>query len=435
MIANAVGRTLRLAVIGMGSRIAHMARLMCEADADARVVAVADPQTEAARERAVGLPDADAIRYVEDVDALLARADDFDALLIGTRCHLHAPLAVAVARTGLPLFLEKPVAISWDQWHALAAAYRGRESSVVVSFPLRRTAHVTTAVEILRSGRLGAVNQIQAVNNVPYGGVYFGQWYREYEKTGGLWLQKATHDLDYVNCLMSAASPTAARPLSVAAMHSRTAYGGSFPPDHRCSRCDVTDTCMESPQNLVLRGDDGGILNYEKPTLQSDHACAFSRSIMNQDAGSALIAYANGAHASYVQNFLPRKSAGQRGATIIGYDATLRFDWQTDTVTVIDHHRDRVDRVTVAGAGMHGGGDMMLARNFVDVARGRDLSHCPLDDGLLSASMCLAARDAADTGATQAIPHPDGRAATTLFATPRGPVEPPTSLALPILNG
>ena len=426
-----VDSRIKLAVIGMGVRITHMARLMCEADPDVRVVAIADPAGTAAAQRAAAakLPDAEGIRLYADVRQLLANADDFDALLIGTRCHLHAELAAAVAHTGLPLFLEKPVAISWDQLRALQKAYAGRRTPIVVSFPLRLTAHVQTAVEILRSGRLGAVNQVQAVNNVPYGGVYFGQWYRDYEKTGGLWLQKATHDLDYVNCLMSAAvAGTTVQPLSVAAMHGRTAMGGSVEPDLRCSDCGNTEQCAESPVNLTIRGSDGGMLNYQPPTPDADHACAFSSSILHQDAGSALVMYSNGAHASYVQNFLPRQSAGQRGATVIGFEATLRFDWHSDTVTVIDHHRERVDRIAVAAGSNHGGGDEALARNFVGVVRGREASRSTLESGLLSAALCLAARDAANQGVNQSIPNFETSAAVAQL-TPRGPVEPspPTS--------
>src|SRR5439155_16963488 len=127
---------------------------------------------------------------------------------------------------------EKPVAISSEQIAALRSAYLGREDTVVVSFPLRLTAHVQMALRIIRSGRLGAINQVQAVNNVPYGGVYFGQWYRSYEKTGGLWLQKATHDFDYITHMLGS------RPTLITAMHSRLAYGGSMPPELHCSGCD-----------------------------------------------------------------------------------------------------------------------------------------------------------------------------------------------------
>ena len=395
--------TIRLGVIGMGARVTHMAKLMCEADAELTIAAVADPQAARVSERAAaaGLRGVDSARQFSTADELLSHADDLDGLVIGTQCHLHAPLAVAAARTGLPLFLEKPVAISAQQLEALAAAFGEHDSSVVVSFPLRLTAHVRTAVDIIQSGRLGAVNQVQAINNVPYGGVYFGQWYRDYEKTGGLWLQKATHDLDYVNVLMSAAG--ASRPTAVTAMHSRVAMGGTMPANLHCSGCDRTDICPESPQNLLLRGDDGGMLNHTAPTPGADHACAFSDSILHQDAGTAIVMYSSGAHAMYTQNFLPRLSAGFRGATVIGYTATLRFDWQSDIVTVIDHHQNRVDRIEVAAAGMHGGGDAMLARNFVDVLRGRDVSQTPLSAGLTSAAMCLAAREAANVGSTQIL--------------------------------
>src|SRR5215217_7977769 len=97
-------------------------------------------------------------------------ADAIDGVVIGTRCDLHAPLAVKVAASGLPVFLEKPAAISTDQVRALRLAYRGREASVVVSFPLRLTPLLQKVIAIVRDGRLGTINQVQAFNYVPYGG-------------------------------------------------------------------------------------------------------------------------------------------------------------------------------------------------------------------------------------------------------------------------
>src|SRR3546814_15437632 len=61
--------------------------------------------------------------------------------------------------------------------------------SVVVSLPQRVTPLLQAVLEVVRSGRLGTINQVQAFNYVNYGGVYFGQWYRYYATTGGLWLQ------------------------------------------------------------------------------------------------------------------------------------------------------------------------------------------------------------------------------------------------------
>jgi predicted dehydrogenase len=393
-------QTIRLAAIGFGSRISHICALLCRIDPQIRVAAAMDPHIEQskqwAREREI--PDSDRIHFFDDFESLLARGGDFDGFLIGSPDHLHTPMAVQLAALNKPLYLEKPVCISWEQYRELQSAWFGRESEVLISFPLRLTKHVRVASELIRAGRLGTINQIQAVNNVSYGGVFFGQWFRDYEQTGGLWLQKATHDFDYITQLMGAL------PLHVTAMHSRRIYGGEMAPDMRCSACDRTETCKESPINLTRRGDDGGTLSFQKPTPDADHACCFSSSIKNQDAGSAIIMYESGLHAAYSQNFLSRRSAGVRGATVIGYDATLNFSWQSKTLRIIEHHRDHVDELSVEATGGHGGGDEELASNFIEVMRGRAASRSPLNEGLLSAAMCLSARESAATGAAMSIP-------------------------------
>ena len=376
---------LNLGVIGLGRRAASLLTVFRSVHSGVRVSAVADPDRDGALERLRGaeLLEQDTA-FFADADELLDHAGDFDALLIGTRCNIHTPMAVKAASTGLPLYLEKPVAVSYEQVAALRDAYRGREKSVVVSFPMRMTPLFRAVMEVVESGRLGTVNQVQAVNYVPYGGTYYSlPTYRDVEVTGGLWLQKATHDFDYVNTLLGA-------PTSISAVMTRMAYGGDMPHGLRCSGCDRAHTCPESPAGIARRGDDGGVGT-------GDHLCVFGDGIKLQDAGAALIAYENGAHASYTQNFLSRRTAGSRGATITGYEATLSFDWYTETVTVIDHHRDRVDSSRVRATTGHLGGDEALARNFFEVCMGRDESRTDLAAGLLSATMCLAARESAHT--------------------------------------
>ncbi len=384
----------RLAVIGLGGRLTGMLGQMRLVDPEVRIVAVADPAVQAVQGRLAmaGMPPSDGVKFYDSPDQLLEYADQYDGVCIGTRCHLHTPYAIKVAPTGLPLFLEKPVAITQEQLIGLATAFAGREQSVVISFPLRVTPLYIAALEIVRSGRLGTINQVQAINNVNYGGVYFGEWYRNYDEVGGLWLQKATHDFDYINHLLDD------RPTMIAATTTRKIYVGDMPHDLTCSRCDLTETCIESPRNLARRGDGGGM-------SMNDHLCAFSREIRNEDAGSALIHYAGGAHASYSQNFISRKEAGRRGAIVTGYSATLEFDWYTDEIRVVDHHHaNRVDRISVKATSGHSGGDIKLAEMFLDVVHGRDKSRSDLKDGLLSAAMCLAARESSETDAFQRIP-------------------------------
>lgn len=399
---------IRLGVIGAGQRAAHLVHTAQTLDPDVVLAVVADPNPQQARKaldeaKVTGL---DATAFVPGVEQLLDRADALDALMIGSRCDLHTPIAVAIADAGLPVFMEKPVATSYEQLAELASAYAGREDQVVVSFPLSMSPLFKRAMSIVRQGRLGKINQITASNFVPYGGVYFGQWYRDYDTTGGMWLQKATHDFDYITKLAMA------EPVGVVAMQTQRIFGGNEPENLRCSGCDLADSCPESPQNIKVRGDDGGMGN-------GDHLCAFSKSIRNHDAGSAIVMYDNQVHAAYSQNFVSRRSAFSRGARVTGYHATLEFDWATESLRVTEHHGQAVENIDVKTGEDHHGGDTMLARNFIDVIRGNDLSQAPLQDGIRSAAICLAARTAADSGSAHPIQSPGKTQVRIATKTPR----------------
>ena len=347
----------RLGVVGLGARAAWMTQRMLDAEPDARLAAVVDPGGEEAASKRVekdGLKALDGVHFLPDLDALLRSGDELDGIVLGTRCHLHTPLAVRLLETGIPLFLEKPVSISWAQLAGLRAAAEATDTSkVVVSFPLPRTPLFEAVHAMVRSGRLGTVNQVQAFNNVSYGDVYKDSWYADTALTGGLWLQKATHDFDYLHRLAGEA-----RPAFVTAMHSRCVWG--------------------------------------EPTL-------------NQDAGSAIVQYDDGSHTAYSQNFLTKKTAGARGATLTGEDATVRFDWEQKSVRVVDHRSERTEDIHIGDEGGHGGGDHRLARNFMDVVLGRGPSLTTLAEGLLSAATCLAARDSAHNRTVEPIPPQDGR--------------------------
>lgn len=382
---------LRLAVIGLGNRAAGIVEVMREVEPDVRLVAVADPDRRKVEQRLekMGI-DAAGVRDYSTADELLEQADDYDGVLIGTRCHRHTEMACKVACTGLPLYLEKPVSITGEQLRQLALAFEGREQNVQISFPLRATPLFSAAREIVVQGRLGTINQVQAINNVPYGGVYFGGWYRNYDEVGGLWLQKATHDFDYINHMLGV------RPLMIAATTSQTIYGGDKPGDLRCSVCDEQDTCSESARNQEARGDNGGMaIDHSGESLGTDHWCPFSETIRNQDAGSALVQYEGGVHAVYTQNFVTRRSAGKRGAIITGHLGSIEFDLFTEKIRVVDHHGDRVDEISVKASSGHAGGDHVLASGFIAMMRGTGPPTADLRDGLLSIAMCLAARQSA----------------------------------------
>jgi len=378
-----------MGAIGLGSRLSQVVRMVERLDPDARIAAVTDPDREGVLkrlEKTANLRDnlADIKFYTEPEE--MFDKEDLTGVLIGTRCSLHARLACKVAKTGLPLYLEKPIATTMDDLKALKKAFDDSSSEVVVSFPLRLSPLVLRAKEIFASGRIGTLEQVQAINNVSYGAGYFRNWYRDYNETGGLWLQKATHDFDYVNSIVEQA------PVRIAAMHSQRVMGKRKPAGLTCDVCDELETCPESPYADFHKH--GRVDHYEV----AKRKCTFGEDIdpRYQDNGSALVEYANGMQMVYSQNFFVRRDAGCRGATLMGYDGTIQFNWNTPSFKLTMHHKAWTETVDCASDG-HGGGDVELARNFIRVMRGTGKSRAPISAGILSVYMCLKARESALT--------------------------------------
>lgn len=387
---------MRLGVIGFGGRIQGVIEEIKRFDDDCRIVAITDIRNEEIKNQldTEGIHTG-RISFYSDVDEMLSHGR-LDGICVGTRCSLHAKMAIKVLPSGIPLYLEKPVATNMEDLLELRSTYyKSKQSAdkVVVSFPLRVTPLLQIVKEIVESGRIGTVEHVQAINNVPYGGVYFHHWYRDENESGGLFLQKATHDFDYINYVLGI------KPVRICAMASKQIFKGNKPEKLMCKDCNEQETCLDSPFNLDF-------LAQEEPTGEY---CSFACDTGNEDSGSALIEYETGMHVSYTQNFFARKSAAKRGARFLGYNGTVEFDWVKDEVNVIMHHSPRVENISMDSTKMsHGGGDAVLARNFVQLMRGGEKrSVAPLDAGLISVLMCLKARESAMTKTFRDITWPE----------------------------
>lgn len=374
---------LRIGIIGYGNRISNMAKRLQAFNIPYQVTAVADPrfrELQAAEDEF--LTNA---AFYDSADELLAHSGELDGVMIGTRCLLHTEMACKVASTGLPLFLEKPVAITFDQVRQLEQAFQNYAAPTVVSFPLRLSPVAQKVKEIIDSGQIGTVENVVAWCNVPYGSGYFRGWHRNFDQNGGLFLQKATHDLDNINYLLGQ------RPKWISAMNARRVYGGDMPFDLKCQDCHLRETCTESPfvrfrsgfeQDEVLFLDRGGY-------------CVFSEGFEIEDMGSCLIEYEDGPQVSYTQNFFTRYQASQRGARLYGYKGTIEFDWYRNQVKVFSHVSPTVETIDFSGNMPHFGGDRELCYDFLMAMRDGTPTRSPIEAGILSALTCLWAREAA----------------------------------------
>lgn len=382
-------KTIRLGVIGHGLRVSWMIKNCFRVlDPSIRVAGMVDPDETGARSRLDPCDQKEVVFYKSLGE--LVRKGRVDALVIGTRCNLHAPYAIEAAHHALPLFLEKPVAVSMAQAVALEKAFEKSRCPVVVSFPLHVSPLCTLARQYLDEGAVGTAEHILGVNYVPYGTVYWERGYRDFAVTQGLFIQKATHDFDYMSFLMGS------RIVRVAAMANYgRVFGGKKPADLTCSRCREQETCLESPQNRKRNSANGS---------REDHLCVFSKACgsprtgMNEDCSSALLEFASGAHGVYTQVFFARRDAGWRGATVSGYRGTVQFDWYRNELKRVRHHAPFTDTVKVSESKEHAGGDEELSRDFIGLIRRNGKSRTPIESGIQSVYACLAARKSAETG-------------------------------------
>ena len=370
----------KIGVIGYGGRMCTFTGLLTSSG-KAEITAITDlaENKDKVMERCEKFGGKNATFYTDAEEML--KNEKLDGVCIGTRCSMHTEYAVLVAKYNLPMILEKPVCINEEQLAKLEEICDKMSEKTVVSFPLRTCSLIKAVKEIVDSGKIGTIEHIQAYNNVFYGRCYYHTWYRNENETGGLFLQKATHDLDYINCLLEGL-----KPVRLCAMESKQIFKGNKPAGMMCKDCDEAETCPESPQNIRKLGDG----------FDPGEYCCFAEDTGNHDSASILIEYDSGMHVAYTQNFVLRtEAAGKRGARLIGYKGTIEFDWVTSKIRVFRHLENINEEYNLVDNGSHFGGDPELAENFIKILEGKDVSHSSLADGILSAKLCLAAKKSA----------------------------------------
>ena len=97
-----------------------------------------------------------------------------------------------------------------------------------------------------------------------------------------------------------------------------------------------------------------------------------------------------------MENFSRITQTAATVAAVMGFEAPQGADTPNEII-VRKHYQMGEMRCKVETAGNHGGGDAKLAENFIGVMLGAEGSKTPLEQGLISAYMCLKARESAQT--------------------------------------
>ncbi len=361
-----------IGLIGSGDMGRAVARRVVEAGDSATVTAVYDPDPEAviAARRDFG----DEFMATRSVAELLER-DDVDWVMIASWNRFHAEQTVAAFEAGKHVFCQKPLALTLEECLSMRTAWKASGREFVIGFNLRYSPHYRKIRSLITSGAIGDIISMEFNETLDFnhGGFIMGDWRRLRQNAGTHLLEKCCHDIDLANWM------TGSRAARVAS------FGGLdfFLPRNRQALERVGKTRSGRQGYMTWR--DGRTLD----PFTSD------KDILDNQV--IILEYENGIRASMHLN--SNTSIPERRMYICGTTGTLRADLHTGMIETrqIGFGRN-TDRFQMVDAGMHGGGDEVLAKELVAVMTGEGSASTTLDDGLAAAVTCYAIDEATDSG-------------------------------------
>jgi predicted dehydrogenase len=176
--------TVRIGMVGAGAVAARHLRALLAMDG-VEVAAVADPALERAKELAA---EAGAPAYPNHMELLAA--ERLDAVYICVPPFAHGAPELAVIDAGLPMFVEKPVAIDQETATTIATRLAGRPLVTCTGYHWRWLDIFDRAADLLadRPPRLVQCSWLDKVPPPP--------WWLRRDGSGGQTIEQTTHVLD-----------------------------------------------------------------------------------------------------------------------------------------------------------------------------------------------------------------------------------------------
>ena len=182
---------LAIGLIGAGAiGRAHAATIA--KSSECRLAAIADP-SDAGRDFAQNA----GIAWFADHRAMLAKAT-LDGVIIATPNDLHLPGALDVIAAGLPVIVEKPVAVTVAQGLAMADSAEQAGVAVLVGHHRRHNALLKTARRMVAEGALGMLTSVSILAGFAKPAPYFDLAWRRQPGSGGPVLINLIPEIDLV---------------------------------------------------------------------------------------------------------------------------------------------------------------------------------------------------------------------------------------------
>lgn len=193
----AIVNDLRIGVIGLGGR-GRFARGVHRPGDGSRVVIASDPNVRT-HARAREWFGAETMTTTDHRDLIANRVD---AVLILSPDHTHEELSIECLAAGIPVYLEKPMAITIEGCDRILEAAKTYGTRLYVGHNMRHLGVILLMRKLILNGAIGDVKAIWCRHFVGNGGdYYFKDWHAERRYSTSLLLQKGSHDIDVIHWL------------------------------------------------------------------------------------------------------------------------------------------------------------------------------------------------------------------------------------------
>jgi predicted dehydrogenase len=383
-------RPVELLIVGAGSRGTRYAEYAIEHPELARVVGVAEPR-EFFRARLAARHALSPATTVADWRYLLERPKFADAVIIATPDALHMEPAVAFARQGYAILLEKPMAPDPQSCQRIVEAAQAHSIMFAVAHVMRYTNYTQQLKDLVTSGLIGEIVSIQHLEPVGYWhyahSYVRGNWRNEAESSCML-LAKSCHDIDWLRYIMGQ------RCVQVSSFGSLMHFRKEGKPTEagdakRCLDCAYEPRCPYSAKRFYQSLLEQGNLGWPLDVITTDFTqsglmavlqhgpygrCVYESDNDVVDHQVVNLLYVNGATASFTM--IGPSEFRDRQTTIFGTRGELRGDGRKivhyDFLTT--RTQEIVTKLPETRLSGHGAGDYSLMQHFVAAVAHRDPS-------------------------------------------------------------
>ena len=380
-----LSKPVTVMVIGAGSRGRTYARYAEKFPQSMKVVGVADLNPHRRKEMAKkhNIPAENQFAHFNDA---LSKPKLADAVVIATPDNLHYEPCMKALELGYDVLLEKPVAPTEKECRAILKQAHKYNRIVAVCHVLRYAPYFVALKEVLASGAIGDIVNIQHFEPIRYAHMAHsyvrGNWPLS-TKTTPIILAKSCHDLDILRWLIDKPCETIAAEGSLHLFRPENAPKGAperctdgCPHEAECpySAIDIYERRKQHLGAFDLPRKDPALIR-EKLKTTNYGRCVFRCENDQCDHYVAIMKFQDGVTASFSMDaFTPW---GGRRTRIMGTKGFIEgdmttftfYDFRTSHKSVWDQKVSEIPEYKGSG---HGGGDHLLVRDFLRAVSAQD---------------------------------------------------------------